>query len=108
MHCPSRDNQKVKREYSRLCFDDTGFGIEADYFGHENDCVFLTPQNMTDRPCDIGGRERSSCNLVKQWLKTMIVVTIDQRDLDRRTAQPFRCLKSSETSPKDNNSRTLL
>src|SRR6516165_8207986 len=108
MHCSSCDDQKVKGECSCLRFDDTCLGVDADYFSHEDGCVFLAAQNVPDRPSDICGRKRSSCHLVKQWLKTMIVMPIDERDLDRRTAQPFRCLKSSEPSPKDNNSRTLL
>ena len=51
--------------------------VDADYFGHEDSRVFLAAQNMPDRPGNIGWRERSSCYLVKQWLKTMIVVPID-------------------------------
>src|SRR5690349_25055441 len=107
MHCSSCDDQKVKGERCCLRFDHTCLGVDADYFSHEDGCVFLAAQNVPNRPSDIGRRKRSSCYPVKQWLKTMIVVTIDQRDLDRRTAQPFRCLKSSETSPNDNYSRTL-
>jgi hypothetical protein len=107
MHCPSRNNEKVKWECSRLGFDDTRFRVDNDYFGHQDSCIFLAPQNMPDGPSDIGGRERSSCYLVNQWLKTMIVMAINNRDLDRRMAQPFRRLKSSEACPKDDNSTTL-
>src|SRR6516225_7762996 len=100
MHCPSRDDQKVKGECPRLRFNDTCLGVDADDFGHEDGCVFLAPQNMPDRPGDVGGRERSSCYLVKQWLKTMIVVPINNRDLDWCASQGFGCLKSAEARAK--------
>ena len=77
MHCPCCDNQKVKRKCSRPRLDDACLAVDADYFGHEDSRIFLAAQNMPDRPGNIGGRERSSCYLVKQWLKTMIVVPID-------------------------------
>src|SRR6516164_4123594 len=96
MHCPSCNNQKLKLECSRLRFDDTCLGVDADYFSHEDGCVFLAPQNMSDRPRDIGGRERSSCHLVKQWLKTMIIMAIDLSDLDRRASYSFRRFKTAK------------
>src|SRR6516162_10563948 len=89
MHCPSRDNQEVKWECSCLGFDDTCLGVDADYVGHQDSCVFLAPQNMPEGPGDVGGRERSSCDLVKQWLKTMIVMPINNRDLDRLMDSAF-------------------
>ena len=102
------DHQKVEWEPTCLCGDDPPRSVDTGDFRHEDGDVFLFAQNVPDRPRDLGGRERGSRNLVKQRLKTVIVVTVYDSDIDRHTPQRFRCLESAEARSDDNDLRTPL
>src|ERR671937_1242367 len=108
MRCAGGDNQKVKGKFSSPCLDRAGLSVDPGHFGHEYGDIFLSAQNMPDRPGDVGGGKRCGCDLIQQRLKAVIVIAVDDGDLDGLTAQSFCRLEAAEAGAKDDNSATLL
>jgi hypothetical protein len=61
-----------------------GGSIDARHFGHDHRDVALRGQDRSDRPSEIGRRQPGSSDLLKQRLKTVMVLHVQQRDLDIR------------------------
>ena len=86
----------VVGEYQPAIWD-----IEIDDFSQQDLTVLLPANDGTNRRCDVGGRETARGNLVKQGLKKVVVVPIDNRNLDLRLAE-FSCgFESAETTAND-------
>src|SRR3974377_2096228 len=79
---PRCNHQEVERESTCLRGDDPRRSVDAGDFRHQDSDIILLTQNEADWPCDLGRRECRSRDLVKQRLKTMIVVAVDDGDVD--------------------------
>src|SRR6185312_6937213 len=62
---------------------------------------------ITDRPGDVGGGERSGRDLVEQRLKQMMVASIDQGNLNRRAFQPVGRLQPAEAGANDHHAMRM-
>ena len=77
------NHQEVEWEATCLRGDDPPRSVDTGDFRHQDSDIFLLAQNVADWPRDLGGRECGSRNLVKQRLKTMIVVAVYDGHIDR-------------------------
>jgi hypothetical protein len=68
--------------------------------------VALVAQDAADRACDLRRREARGRHLIEQWLEQMVVAAVDDRDVDRRTAQRVRGGEPAEAGADDDDSRT--
>ena len=83
-----RQDQVIKREPTAIVEDER-------FAGHVNRCdrcqqysyVALPPEYPPDRGRDIARRQGRGRDLVKQRLKHMVVVPVDERDLDIGSTQ---------------------
>ena len=57
--------------------------------------------DRADRGRDIGGRKPSGCNLIKQRLKQMVVLLVNQRHLDLVSCQLVRGAEPAEPGAND-------
>jgi hypothetical protein len=56
----------------------------VDGFAEQDFRIFLFAQHLTQRPGNVGRRQRACRDLIKQRLEQMVVAAVDQRHLDRR------------------------
>ena len=80
MLCAGRHYQKI--EIDRLIGKQnaTMCRIDASNFTKPHGQISLPAQNRAYRPCHVRGREPCRCYLIKQRLKQVIVVPIDEDD----------------------------
>jgi hypothetical protein len=73
-------------------------GIDLDNLGKKRRQVALAPEQTPDG-CGDGGSCQTGCrDLVKQWLKEMMVGLVDQGNVNGRLRQRPGCFKSPEAS----------
>ncbi len=70
-------------------------------------CVALAPDQASNRPGDVGRRQPSRRHLVKQRLKEVMVLPVDQGDVRRRLGEPLRDSEAGEASADDDYARAL-
>ena len=68
----------------------------------------LAPQNMADRPGDLGRRKRRRRHLVQERLEAMVVLPVKERDRNGRAAQRLGGLEAAEACADDDDVRPLL
>src|SRR5580700_6500366 len=75
--------------------------IHTGDFRQHDRCIGLFPENPANRRGDVRGRQPRCGNLIEEWLKEMMVVAINDRDLYGRFAQGMSRLYPAK-SPADN------
>src|SRR5262249_53014621 len=68
---------------------------------HQHRHIALLPQDVPDRPGDLGRRQRGGRNLVQQWLKAMMVLAIDHDHVDGNAAERLRRFEAAEACADD-------
>ena len=63
--------------------------------------VFVIPKNAADWGPNLTGRQYRGCHLVKQWLKQVVIGTVDQDYFRGCFPQSFGGGQSSETAAHD-------
>ena len=81
--------------------------LDAPHLAQHHARVLLVAQHGADRLGDVGGRQRRGGHLVKQRLKQVIVVAVDDQHLDRRARQRARREQPAETAAHDDDSLDL-
>ena len=99
MHGPRGDDQIVIRHRTGAGFDAPSGGIHAGDIRHQHRRILLLAQDMADRPGDLRRRQRSGRDLIKQRLKAMMVLAIDQGHVDGRAGKGLRGHESAEARP---------
>ncbi|OHB41036.1 MAG: hypothetical protein A2882_10510 [Phenylobacterium sp. RIFCSPHIGHO2_01_FULL_70_10] len=69
--------------------------------GHVHLSVLLASQHPSDRPGDIGRRQRRGRHLIEQGLERLVVLAVDHHHLDRRLGQGLGRLHACEASAGD-------
>src|SRR5690606_24866660 len=67
--------------------------------------VALVAQDVADRLCDVGGRERRRRDLVQQWLEEVEVLAIDDRHAHVRSPHRLGEVESPEAAADDDDVR---
>jgi hypothetical protein len=75
--------------------------VEVGDLGHQDTDVPVALEHRAERIGDLAGGERPSRDLVGERLEEMEVAAVDERELDRRTAQLRDRLQAAETSAAD-------
>jgi hypothetical protein len=79
-----RDDQIVVRQLRAARELDPACGeIESGDLRQQRLDVARVSQDMTQRRCDLSGRQYCQGHLVQQRLERMMVLAVDQRDVDR-------------------------
>jgi hypothetical protein len=63
-------------------------------------------QNAADGLGDVGRRKHGKRDLIKQWLKDVMVAAVDEGDVDREVSEPFGCVEPGESATDDDDART--
>ena len=82
--------------------------IEAHHLAQQHLDVLVPGDNLADGRGDLGRREPGGRHLIQQRLKSVMVLAIDQRDLDRQTGQRLGSLQATEAAADDNDPRTCF
>ncbi len=70
-------------------------------FTQHDEGIFLPAKNHADRLSDVGRRQSSAGNLVKQWLEQVVVIAIDDGKLDGSVLQRPGAEESPEATTDD-------
>ena len=81
--CACGDNEIVIGDLSFFGDDELLFEIELTDLTHQDIDILMSSENRANRRRDLPGRKPSRCNLIKQWLKGMKILAVDDRDLNR-------------------------
>ena len=100
-----RDDQVVVRHRSRSVTTMRRDGIDRADVGQQHLDVRLMPQNPADRRRDVAGRQRRRRHLIEQRLEDVMVVTVEQRDANRRPGERARRVESAESAADDDDMR---
>src|SRR5215510_14976308 len=82
--------------------------IYPSYFPHDYCRVLLIPKDAADWRRNLTGRQYRGCHLVKQWLKQVVIGTVDQDYFRGCLPQSFGGGQSSETAAHDNHPWQLM
>jgi hypothetical protein len=74
---------------------------------HDHPDVLVLPHDGADRPGDVSGRQRRGCYFIKQRLKAMVVVGVDERYVDINLGERPARFESGETGTDDHHLRPL-
>src|SRR5580704_183215 len=67
--------------------------------------IAMSAHDPADGRGDLGGRKSGGRYLIKQWLESVEVPAVDQRDLDRQAGQMQSSLQAAEAGADDGDSR---
>ncbi len=76
--------------------------VEAVDFAQDDTRVALPPQDLAERHCYLGRRERSGGNLVRERLEEIEVLPVDERHLDVGSSEAANREQPSEATTDDN------
>jgi len=82
-----RDHQEVVRRALLADQHQPLRRIDPRHRLHEHGGIGLPAENRTDWSRDRVGRQSGGGHLIEQWLKQVIVVSIDQRDMNGRACE---------------------
>ena len=75
----SGKDQIIVAERSAVCeFHDLRGRFDASHIGHQDARIAVSPQEHPARRGDISRRQGRCRDLIKQWLKKMVIGTIDE------------------------------
>src|SRR5262249_9119705 len=77
------------------------YGIDTRNFGENDPGILLVTENCANRGGDVPRGQSGGRDLIEQRLEQVVVVTIDDRDLERRLPQLLGDGKSSKTRSDD-------
>jgi DNA-binding helix-hairpin-helix protein with protein kinase domain len=103
-----RDDQVVERMVGAMAQNSAGLRIDTDHRIHQDRRIVLVAKQAADRHSDVGRGHARGGNLVKQRLKQMVVLTVDDGDVDRRVGQAFGRCKTAETRADDDDFRLSI
>src|SRR5580692_1588120 len=92
-------NFKIGELHPALC------EVEILHFAQQNFDIAMSAHDPADGRGDLGGRKSGGRYLIKQWLESVEVPAVDQRDLDRQAGQMQSSLQAAEAGADDGNSR---
>jgi hypothetical protein len=99
------DDEIVERYAAALGDHFVTLGVDTTDLGKYNARVLLPTQDRSNWLRNVGGRQARGCDLIKEWLKKVVVMAINDHDLEWRLGQRFRCGQSGKTCAEDNNAR---
>ena len=76
-------------------------GVDAVDHAEQGRHLLAPAQQMADRPCDLGSRERRRTDLVQERLKKMMVALIDDGDAHRRAGESVGDAQAGEARAGD-------
>ena len=100
-----RDDQVVVRDRFPIRDDRPRRVIEAAGLRQQHLHVGLPPQDPPNRRGDVGRRQRRGRHLIKQRLKQVVIVSIDDRDADGRRGERSRRVETAEPAADDDHMR---
>jgi hypothetical protein len=103
-----RDNEIIEGNTAAFGYHLFGGDFDIGHFRQEHFDVALAAKNAADWRGDVSRRELCGRDLVKQWLKQVIVVTIDHCDVERGVREAFRRRQAGESSADDHHALSLL
>jgi hypothetical protein len=104
---PGREHQNVIGNVSAIHDDVLAITIDACDCAQQYPGVALASDQASNRPGDVGGRQPCRRHLVKQWLKEVMVLLVDQGDVRRRFGKPLRDSQAAKASAKDDHAGAL-
>src|SRR6266568_3234333 len=81
--------------------------VHAGDIAHNHHRVFVLPQNSADWRTHLGWREHRRRHLIEEWLKYVMVRSIDENDFYRRFPKDFGRSQTTKTAANDHHSRCL-
>ena len=101
------DDQVIERDAVPFAYHFVARGVDAGNVRQHDAHIEPAAKHGSDRPCDVGRRQRRGRDLVEQWLKEVIIVTVDQGDVERSSGQGLRCGEPAEPCSDDDHAGTL-
>jgi len=103
-----RDHEMIVGDCGGSRLDPPIGGVDAGDLGHQHGGVALMAQDGTDRPGDLGGRERGGCDLIEQRLEAVMVLPVDHGDVDRGARERRGGREAAETGADDHDVGTCV
>jgi hypothetical protein len=103
-----RDHEIVVRNWTRAGLNGSPCEVDAADLRHQHRRIALLPQDVPDRPSDLGRRQRGGRDLVEQRLEAMMVLTIDYGHVDGHAIERLRCFEPAEACADDDDLWTPL
>src|SRR6266516_6120808 len=79
--------------------------VHASDLAHNHHRVFVLPQDSADWRTHLGWREHRRRHLIEEWLKNMMVHSVNENDFDRRFPKGFGRSQTTDASPNNHHSR---
>ncbi len=82
--------------------------IDAADGGQQRGHLLATPEQVADRPGNLGWRERRGCDLIEQRLEQVMISLIDKCYANRRAGQTARDFQTTESSADNDDVMALV
>ncbi len=98
-----RDNQIIVSNHRAVHPDIAHFKVYFCHFAQLECDVLLLPEDRPERVCDLRRQESRDGDLIKQRLKEVIILLVNQCDLDRDISQMACHIQAAKACPNDDN-----
>jgi hypothetical protein len=97
------DDQRVVGQGALGQVNLAAFDVEAHHLGEQHANVALAPEDRAERICDLAGRQRAGCDLVRERLEEVEVAPVDEGQIDRCGGKVLCGLQAAEPATDDDN-----